>query len=83
MCGNYSREETIQGWKLYEEIRYLLFLNSDQLPAAKKDMLKRASQQTFDPTYFVMAVIKNLEEKDGQRLLLRYVSLIRACNKVL
>ena len=22
MCGNYSREETIQGWKLYEEIRY-------------------------------------------------------------
>ena len=26
---------------------------------------------------------KNLEEKDGQRLLLYYVSLIRACNKVL
>ena len=24
-----------------------LFLNSDQLPAAKKDMLKRAYQQTF------------------------------------
>ena len=22
MCKNYSREETIQGWKLYEEIRY-------------------------------------------------------------
>ena len=22
MCGNYSREETIQGWKLYEEIWY-------------------------------------------------------------
>ena len=22
MCGNYSREETIQGRKLYEEIRY-------------------------------------------------------------
>jgi hypothetical protein len=21
-CGNYSREETIQGRKLYEEIRY-------------------------------------------------------------
>ena len=21
-CGNYSREETGQGWKLYEEIRY-------------------------------------------------------------
>ena len=25
MCGNYSREETIQGRKLYEEIRYLFF----------------------------------------------------------
>jgi hypothetical protein len=24
MCGNYSREETIQGRKLYREIRYLL-----------------------------------------------------------
>ena len=23
MCGNYSREETIQGWRLYEEIRNL------------------------------------------------------------
>ena len=22
-CGNYSREETIQGWKLFAEIRYL------------------------------------------------------------
>ena len=25
-CGNYSREETIQGRKLYEEIRYLRWL---------------------------------------------------------
>ena len=25
MCGNYSREETIQGRKLYEEIRYSNF----------------------------------------------------------
>ena len=25
MCGNYSREETIQGRKLYEEIRYINF----------------------------------------------------------
>ena len=24
MCGNYSREETIQGRKLYEEIRYTI-----------------------------------------------------------
>ena len=25
-CGNYSREETIQGRKLYEEIRYLIYV---------------------------------------------------------
>ena len=25
-CGNYSREETIQGWKLFAEIRYLVYL---------------------------------------------------------
>ena len=25
MCGKYSREETIQGWKLYEEIQYVLY----------------------------------------------------------
>ena len=30
-----------------------------------------------------MPATKNLEEKDGQRQLLYYVSLIRACNKVL
>jgi hypothetical protein len=24
-CGNYSREETIQGRKLFAEIRYLIF----------------------------------------------------------
>ena len=24
MCGNYSREKTIQGQKLYEEIRYVI-----------------------------------------------------------
>ena len=31
MCGNYSREETIQGRKLYEEIRYLeLRLKNDR-----------------------------------------------------
>ena len=33
----------------------------------------------FEPSHFT----KNLEEKDGQRQLLYYVSLIRACNKVL
>ena len=25
-CGNYSREETIQGWKLFAEIRYVISL---------------------------------------------------------
>ena len=33
--------------------------------------------------FFSDVMIKNLEEKDGQRQLLYYVSLIRACNKVL
>jgi len=27
-CGNYSREETIQGRKLYEEIRYAIFFTN-------------------------------------------------------
>ena len=34
-------------------------------------------------TYKMVYKTKNLEEKDGQRQLLWYVSLIRACNKVL
>ena len=25
-CGNYSREDTIRGWKMYEDIRYILLL---------------------------------------------------------
>ena len=32
---------------------------------------------------FLISNTKNLEEKDGQRQLLYYVSLIRACDKVL
>ena len=28
-CGNYSREETIQGRKLYEEIRYVSSKDED------------------------------------------------------
>ena len=31
----------------------------------------------------LLLLAKDLEEKDGQRQLLYYVSLIRACNKVL
>ena len=26
-CEKYSREETIQGWKLYEEIQYYSFIS--------------------------------------------------------
>ena len=33
--------------------------------------------------FIALAWTKNLEEKDGQRQLLYYVSLISACNKVL
>ena len=43
---------------------------------------------TYMPIWFELDLIwtlatKNLEEKDGQRQVLQYVSLIRACNKVL
>ena len=34
-------------------------------------------------SFLMFGLGKNLEEKDGQRQLLYYVSLIRACNKVL
>mgnify|MGYP006975723906 CR=1 FL=1 len=39
--------------------------------------------QTSFHKFLVWIKTKNLEEKDGQRQLLYYVSLIRACNKVL
>ena len=36
-CGNYSREETIQGRKLYEEIRYIGIFDLDiKLPPCRK-----------------------------------------------
>ena len=35
------------------------------------------------PLKIFSTLIKNLEEKDGQTQLLCYVSLIRACNKIL
>ena len=37
----------------------------------------------FSTVCICCVLSKNLEEKDGQRQLLYYVSLIRACNKVL
>ena len=37
----------------------------------------------FFYSFFNLVRPKNFEEKDGQRQLLYYVSLIRACNKVL
>ena len=44
----------------------------------KKGLRFRNTQENFK-----IQLHKNLEEKDGQRQLLYYVSLIRACNKVL
>ena len=38
------------------------FFNLSQLPAAKKTCKNRASQQTFGPSYFVMALQSNLHE---------------------
>ena len=34
MCGNYSRGETIQGRKLFEEIRYIFFIKNPQTTIA-------------------------------------------------
>ena len=34
-CGNYSREETIQGRKLYAEIRYVMDLEQDTYSRSK------------------------------------------------
>ena len=41
------------------------------------------SKRNSTPYFLIRPAGKNLEEKDGQRQLLYYVSLIRACNKVL
>ena len=35
---------------------WMSFLNLNQLPAAKKGLKKRESQQKFVPSYFVMAL---------------------------
>ena len=41
-CGNYSREETIQGWKLYEEIWYKFFdTRKQQISRPKLSMRER------------------------------------------
>ena len=47
MCGNYSREETIQGRKLYEEIRYpgnyvfTISKNQNKIEATYSDLKTR------------------------------------------
>ena len=38
----------------------ILFLNFDQLPAAKKGFKNGAAQQTFDPSYFDRALVDSL-----------------------
>ena len=40
-----------------------IVLNLHQLPAAKKDMQKQASQQTFGSSYFVRALAQNVNKK--------------------
>ena len=46
MCGNYSREETIQGRKLYEEIRYIPDKIWDELNC---NGWRKSQPQTFLP----------------------------------
>ena len=46
----------------------------------EEGIFKAICKETVVKEYYLT---KNLEEKDGQTQLLCYVSLIRACNKVL
>ena len=45
MCGNYSRSETIQGRKLYEEIRYIISV----LASVRCTKMKIQLQKGLDP----------------------------------
>ena len=51
--------------------------------AKKGQKLSQKGEMDEIEYIFKRVLTKNLEEKDGQRQLLYYVSLIRACNKVL
>ena len=54
MCGNSSREETIQGWKLYEEIRYIFIPKKPKRWCEKIDpnlekCLAKVTEQRLNP----------------------------------
>ena len=55
---------------------------SDKVSEIKPPLVDTKTEQ-IDLIFIQYVRTKNLEEKDEQRLLLYYVSLIRACNKVL
>ena len=57
------------------------FLKVQQIGRSLNPILTEGVWKLFADIRYV--TIKNLEEKDGQTQLLCYVSLIRACNKVL
>ena len=40
MCGNYSREETVQGRKLYEEIWYVYYMELIRKHFEKTDSIE-------------------------------------------
>ena len=68
MCGNYSREETIQGRKLYEEIRYFSCpLLSSKLDSPVIKTLETLTQTKKNPLSNVLITGEsNLDERSGQ-----------------
>ena len=69
-CGNYSKEETIQGRKLFAEIRYL---NLQQFPNLKKRIVAKEKKGCCKNknVFFPMKTIR----KDDQPLIVSRVDL--------
>ena len=51
MCGNYSREETIQGRKLYVEIRYIKAFKMMFVEDEKKE--KTEKKKELNPVFTI------------------------------
>ena len=75
--GNYSKEETIQGRKLYEEIRYLLALGLHSLCYRRGEELKWFSPSVFIYLASVVPAIWVLElDAKRNEILCIYVDIV-------
>ena len=69
---------------MIQSLRYKALALSEFVGSEKRTETEYAIRAlSLQKTDIAIFAIKNLEEKDGQTQLLCYVSLIRACNKVL